>query len=86
MAALGFSGGLPFYLIFDTLSAWLREDGLTLEVIGYFSLATLVYSFKFLWAPLLDRTTVPILTARLGHRRSWMLVSPPGSVTQRPMA
>ena len=75
MVGLGFAGGLPFYLIFDTLSAWLREDGLSLEVIGYFSLATLVYSFKFLWAPLLDRTSVPLLTARLGHRRSWMLVS-----------
>ncbi|MBM3776832.1 MAG: AmpG family muropeptide MFS transporter [Acidimicrobiia bacterium] len=75
MIALGFAGGLPFYLIFDTLSAWLREDGLNLAVIGYFSLATLVYSFKFLWAPLLDRTSVPFLTARLGHRRSWMLVT-----------
>jgi PAT family beta-lactamase induction signal transducer AmpG len=74
MLALGFSAGLPFLLIFDTLSAWLRSAGLTLEVIGVFSLATLVYSFKFLWAPLLDRTTVPLLTGWLGHRRSWMLV------------
>jgi len=74
MMALGFSSGLPFLLIFDTLSAWLREVGLTLEVIGFFSLATLVFSFKFLWAPLIDRTRVPILTALLGHRRSWMLV------------
>ena len=74
MAALGFAAGLPFLLIFDTLSAWLREVGLSLEVIGFFSLATLVYSFKFLWAPLVDRTNVPVLTGRLGHRRSWMLV------------
>ncbi|MEE8439682.1 MAG: MFS transporter, partial [Micropepsaceae bacterium] len=74
MLALGFSAGLPFLLVFDTLSAWLRDDGLTLEVIGFFSLATLVYAFKFLWAPLVDRTSVPILTAYLGHRRSWMLV------------
>jgi PAT family beta-lactamase induction signal transducer AmpG len=44
MLALGFSAGLPFFLVFDTLSAWLRDDGLSLEVIGYFSLATLVYS------------------------------------------
>lgn len=74
MIALGFSAGLPFLLIFDTLSAWLRDAGLSLEVIGTFSLATLVYSFKFLWAPLLDRAAVPVLTAWLGHRRSWMLV------------
>ncbi len=74
MMVLGFAAGLPFLLIFDTLSAWLRSEGLTLEVIGFFSLATLVYSFKFLWAPLIDRTAVPWLTDRLGHRRSWMLV------------
>jgi len=74
MLALGFSSGLPFLLIFDTLSAWLREAGLKLEVIGYFSLATLAFSFKFLWAPLIDRTGIPMLTQRLGHRRSWMLV------------
>jgi PAT family beta-lactamase induction signal transducer AmpG len=74
MVALGFSAGLPLLLIFDTLSAWLRDAGLSLDVIGVFSLATLVYSFKFLWAPLIDRTHVPVLTARLGHRRSWMLV------------
>ncbi len=74
MLALGFSAGLPFLLIFDTLSAWLRDAGLSLDVIGVFSLATLVYSFKFLWAPLVDRVKVPVLTAWLGHRRSWMLV------------
>ena len=48
MVALGFASGLPFYLIFDTLSAWLRQVGLSLEVIGLFSLSTLVFSFKFL--------------------------------------
>lgn len=74
MLALGFSAGLPFLLIFDTLSAWLRDAGLSLEVIGIFSLATLVYSFKFLWAPLIDRVTLPVLDGWLGHRRSWMLV------------
>ena len=62
MMAFGFSAGLPFLLVFDTLSAWLRAEGLTLEKIGFFSLATLVYSFKFLWAPLVDRTRVPLLT------------------------
>lgn len=74
MLALGFASGLPNLLIFDTLSAWLRDAGLSLEVIGFFSLATLAYSFKFLWAPLVDRTKVPGLTRWLGHRRSWMLV------------
>lgn len=75
MLALGFSAGLPYLLIFDTLSAWLRDAGLSLELIGFFSLATLAYSFKFLWAPLVDRTIVPGLTRLLGHRRSWMLVA-----------
>src|SRR5689334_8857625 len=74
MIALGFSSGLPLFLVFDTLSAWLRASGLSLEVIGFFSLVTLISSFKFLWAPLVDRAQVPILTPWLGHRRSWMLV------------
>jgi PAT family beta-lactamase induction signal transducer AmpG len=75
MLALGFASGLPYLLIFDTLSAWLRTAGLSLEVIAFFSLATLAYAFKFLWAPLIDRTTVPGLTRLFGHRRSWMLVT-----------
>src|SRR5690349_16552455 len=74
MVALGFSAALPYFLIFDTLAAWLRTSGLPLEVIGFFSLVTLVTSFKFLWAPFVDRTRVPLLTELLGHRRSWMLV------------
>src|SRR5436190_4902697 len=75
MLGLGFASGLPFWLIFDTLSAWLRSVGLSLNVIAFFSLATLAYAFKFLWAPILDRTALPVLTAWLGHRRSWMLVA-----------
>src|SRR5688500_10941921 len=74
MIALGFAAGLPYFLIFDTLSAWLRASGLALEVIGFFSLVTLVSTFKFLWAPFIDRASVPVLTGWLGHRRSWMLV------------
>lgn len=74
MLALGFSSGLPFLLVFDTLSAWLRASGLSLQVIGFFGLVTMIYSFKFLWAPLIDRARVPGLTTWLGHRRSWMLV------------
>lgn len=75
MLALGFAAGLPNLLIFDTLSAWLREDGLSLETIGFFGLATLTYALKFVWAPLVDRVTIPGLTGILGHRRSWMLVA-----------
>ena len=74
MVALGFAAALPYFLIFDTLSAWFRAAGLSLDVIGFFSLVTLISSFKFLWAPFIDRTRVPLLTAWLGHRRSWMLV------------
>lgn len=74
MLALGFAAGLPNLLVFDTLSAWLRTSGVSLQVIGFFALATLSYSLKFLWAPLVDRTSVPVLSGLLGHRRSWMLV------------
>lgn len=75
MLLLGFAAGLPNLLIFDTLSAWLRDSGVTLEVIGFFALATLTYALKFVWAPLLDRTNLPVLTKWLGHRRSWMLAT-----------
>ncbi|HXU99891.1 MAG TPA: MFS transporter [Caulobacteraceae bacterium] len=75
MLGLGFGSGLPNSLIFDTMSAWLRTAGLSLAAISLFSLATLPYSFKFIWAPLVDRTRIPVLTAWLGHRRSWILVS-----------
>ena len=66
MLALGFAAGLPFWLIFDTLSAWLRQAGLSLDVIAFFTLATLAYAFKFLWAPLVDRTQNP-----RSHRAGW---------------
>ncbi|PHY19082.1 MFS transporter [Caulobacter sp. BP25] len=73
MLGLGFASGLPYMLIFDTLSLWLRDAGLSLTVIGFFSLATLSFSFKFLWAPLVDRARIPFLHGLLGHRRAWML-------------
>lgn len=75
MLALGFAAGLPYLLIFDTLSAWLRVANLSIELIGFFSLTTIASSLKFLWAPLIDRTNIPVLTQALGHRRSWMLVA-----------
>ena len=75
MFFLGFAAGLPNLLVFDTLSIWLREDGISLKVIGFFTLTTMFTALKFLWAPVIDRTRVPWLTKWLGHRRSWMLVA-----------
>jgi PAT family beta-lactamase induction signal transducer AmpG len=75
MLLLGFASGLPNLLIFDTLSAWLRDASVSLEMIAFFGLATLTYALKFVWAPLLDRTNIPVLTKWLGHRRSWMLAT-----------
>jgi PAT family beta-lactamase induction signal transducer AmpG len=75
MLGLGFGSGLPNSLIFDTMSAWLRTAGLSLAAISLFSLATLPYSFKFIWAPLVDRRPIPGLSRWLGRRRAWMLAS-----------
>ncbi len=74
MALLGFAAGLPNLLVADTLSAWLREDGIELKAIALFSLVGLAYSFKVLWAPFVDRLTIPGLSRLMGKRRSWMLV------------
>ncbi len=71
---LGFSSGLPLALIVGTLQAWLTESGLSLEVIGSFSVVTLPYALKFIWAPLLDRYLPPLL-GRFGRRLGWMLIS-----------
>lgn len=73
MLMLGFAAGLPFLLIFDTLSVWLRQTGLSLQTISIFALATLSYALKFVWAPLLDRVRIPLLDQMLGRRRAWML-------------
>ena len=72
---LGFSSGLPFLLIFGTLSLWLREAGVERAAVTYFSWAALGYSFKFVWAPLVDKLPLPFLTRRLGQRRGWILVA-----------
>ena len=72
---LGFSSGLPLLLIFATLSLWLREAGVERAAVTYFSWAALGYSFKFVWAPLIDRLPLPVLGRRLGQRRSWLLVA-----------
>ena len=75
MLFLGFSAGIPILLIFSSLSLWLREAGVERSTVTYFSWAALAYSFKFVWAPLVDKLPLPILTRLLGRRRSWMLVS-----------
>lgn len=74
MMFLGFSGGLPFLLVFSTLTAWLRDDGVTKSAIGFFAWVGITYSIKVIWAPVVDRLQIPILTKGLGQRRSWMLV------------
>lgn len=73
MVLLGFSAGLPLLLIFSSLGLWLREAGVERSAVTYFSWAALGYSFKFVWAPLVDQLPLPWLAARLGRRRSWML-------------
>ena len=75
MLFLGISAGLPLLLIFSSLSLWLREAGVERAAVTFFSWAALGYSFKFVWAPLIDKLPVPILSALLGRRRSWMLVA-----------
>lgn len=72
---LGFSAGLPLALVTSTLQAWLTQSGIDLKTIGLFSLVGLPYTFKFFWAPLVDALNVPILTALLGRRRSWLVLS-----------
>ena len=75
MLFLGFSAGLPLLLIFSTLSVWLREAGVGRSAVTFFSWAALGYSFKFLWAPLVDLLPLPVLTRLLGRRRAWLLVA-----------
>ncbi|MEL7029564.1 MAG: AmpG family muropeptide MFS transporter [Pseudomonadota bacterium] len=75
MLMLGFSAGLPFLLVFQTLSAWLTQAGVSRTEIGFFSWVGLAYAFKFLWAPVLDHVRIPWLSERLGRRRSWMLLA-----------
>src|SRR5580700_6428639 len=78
MLCLGFSAGLPFFLVFQTLSAWLRQSGIHLSTIGMLSWVGIVYSIKILWAPIVDRVPLPVLHRLLGRRRSWMLLAQAG--------
>jgi len=67
----GFSSGLPLYLLLNLLPAWLRSEGVDLKSIGLFALVQLPYTWKFLWAPLIDRYALPAF----GRRRGWMLAT-----------
>lgn len=75
MLFFGISAGLPLLLIFSSLSLWLREAGVEKSAVTYFSWAALGYSFKFLWAPLVDKLPLPVLTNRFGRRRAWLFLS-----------
>jgi len=72
MMLLGFASGLPYMLVFSTLSAWLRDVGISLTDIGFFAWLVLTYSLKFLWAPLVDRYSIPFF-GHLGKRKGWIL-------------
>jgi PAT family beta-lactamase induction signal transducer AmpG len=74
MAFLGFAAGLPFLLLFGTLSFWLREAGIDKSTIGHLSWVGLLFAFKWVWAPLVDKIRLPLL-GRLGQRRSWLLLA-----------
>ena len=74
MLLLGFSSGLPFYLVGNTFGYWLRDEHTSLTAIGFLSWVGIAYSLKFLWAPLMDRVDLPLFR-RLGHRRGWMMFS-----------
>lgn len=75
MLLLGFSAGLPFYMIYQNLSLWLAEAGVDKGEIGLFAWTGLAFSFKFLWAPAVDRMPIPFLEKIVGRRRAWMAVA-----------
>lgn len=72
---LGFAGGLPLMLVLRTLSAWLAETGVDKSTIGLFGFVMAPYTLKFLWAPIMDRAPLPLLTRRFGRRRGWLLLT-----------
>ncbi len=75
MLLLGFSSGLPIYLVGNTLGFWMRKQGIDLDTIGFLSWVGLAYSLKFVWAPIVDKADAPIFGRWLGRRRGWMLLS-----------
>lgn len=77
---LGFASGLPLLLTLSTLTVWLAESGVSKTAIGLFALVGAPYTFKFAWAPLIDRMPIPLLTRCFGRRRGWMLACQAGLV------
>lgn len=77
---LGFSAGLPLLLVLGTLAFWLSEVGVDVKTIGFMSWVGLCWALKWIWAPLVDTLPIPFLTACLGRRRSWLLVSQIGII------
>ena len=75
LAFLGFSAGLPFLLVFSTLTAWLAQAQVERGVIGFFAWVGITYSIKVIWAPVVDRLRFPLLSGWLGQRRGWMLAA-----------
>lgn len=75
MLFLGFSAGLPFLLLFSTLSLWMSEVGVSVKTIGLFSWVGITFSIKVFWAPVVDRIPLPPFTTLLGKRRGWMLIA-----------
>ena len=73
MFSFGFASGLPYMIIISTSTAWLRDVDVDLAYIGFFSWVTFMYAFKFLWAPLVDRFSIPFLE-KYGHRKSWIVL------------
>ena len=71
---LGSISGFPWVLIASSLSSWLKEEGLSRSTIGWAGLIFGVYAFNYLWAPIIDRIQIPILTKKLGHRRGWIVL------------
>lgn len=78
MLFLGFSAGLPYLLVFSTLSAWLADADVDRAAIGYFSWVGILFSIKVFWAPVVDRLKLPLLGRLLGQRRSWLLLAQVG--------
>ena len=70
---LGAISGFPWVIIGSSLSLWLKEDGLSRTTIGWAGLIFAVYAFNYLWAPIVDRVRIPWLTAKVGHRRGWII-------------
>ena len=71
---LGFISGFPWVLIGTALSLWLKEEGLNRSTIGWAGLIFSVYAVNFLWAPLIDKIKIPLLTRKFGSRKSWILL------------